>query len=64
MMSWSDIEYFRKRATIERALANATSDPKAAAIHNELAERYEALAKENKRPTLHIASANEPSQAA
>jgi Fe2+ or Zn2+ uptake regulation protein len=40
-MSEKDIEYFRQRASVERALANAATESKAAAIHNELAERYE-----------------------
>ena len=52
-MRSSDSEYFRKRAAVERALAEAAGDLKAAGIHHELAERYEALAKKERRPTLH-----------
>ena len=37
-------EYFAGRATIERAMSAAASDGRAAAIHAELAERYEQLA--------------------
>lgn len=53
-MSGNDTEYFRKRAIAERSLAVTASDPAAAAIHNQLAERYEALVSEAKRPTLHL----------
>jgi hypothetical protein len=53
-MSRNDIEYFRKRVAVERALAIATREPRAAAVHHELAERYEALVREGKRPTLRI----------
>ena len=54
-MSWNDdTEYFRKRAVTERTLAVTVSDPAVAAIHNQLAERYEALVGEAKRPTLHL----------
>ena len=57
LMRSSDNEYFRKRAAVERALAEAAGDLKAAGIHHELAERYEALARD-KRPTLHILTAS------
>jgi hypothetical protein len=53
-MSWNDTDYFRKRASVERALAAAASNPAAAAAHDELAHRYEALVSDAKRPTLHI----------
>jgi len=57
-MRSSDKEYFRKRAAVERALAEAAGDLKAAGIHHELAKRYEALARDEKRPTLHILTAS------
>jgi hypothetical protein len=57
MMTWNDREYYRKRAATERALAVATSDPRVAPVHQELAERYEALVSEGKRPTLRIVAA-------
>ena len=44
-MSSSDIEYFRERAAVERALAKAAGNPTVAAIHDELARGYEALAR-------------------
>ena len=56
MMSWNDSEYFRQRAVRERAMSAAAACEKAAAIHGELAERYEALVRDGKRPTLHLAS--------
>lgn len=55
-MTSNDREYFRKRAAIERALAQSASDPRIADIHHELAERYEALVGDSKRPTLLILS--------
>jgi hypothetical protein len=55
-MSGNDTEYFRKRAVAERTLAVTASDPAVAAIHIQLAERYEALVSETKRPTLHLAA--------
>lgn len=58
MMRSSDREYFRERGAVERALAEATDDLKAAAIHHELAKRYEMLAREEKRPILHILAAS------
>jgi hypothetical protein len=53
-MTWNDMKYFRERVAVERNLAKATGNPRAAAVHNELAERYEALVREGKRPTLRI----------
>jgi hypothetical protein len=58
MTSWNDTEYFRRRSAFERGMAQAADHPKAAAVHQELAERYEALVKAGKRPTLRIATAN------
>ena len=55
-MSWNDTEYYRKRAAAERTLAVTASNPAAAAVHTQLAERYEALVSEAKRPTLHLAA--------
>ena len=37
-------EYFAGRAAVERAMSASASDGRAAAIHAELAERYEQLA--------------------
>ena len=42
----TNAEYFAGRAVIERARSEAATDPRAAAIHAELAERYEALAQQ------------------
>ena len=36
--------YFAKREQSERAMSDHAADPRAAAAHAELAERYEALA--------------------
>ena len=55
-MSWNDTEYFRKRAAVERAMASGSTEPSAVSVHTELAERYEALVREAKRPTLHLAA--------
>jgi hypothetical protein len=57
MMSWNDTEYYRCRLAVERGMAQAAGHPKAAAVHQELAERYEALVKAGKRPALRIATA-------
>jgi hypothetical protein len=42
-MSSDDIEYYRRRAREERALAEAAANPDAAKAHAELAEHYEGL---------------------
>jgi hypothetical protein len=42
-MTLNDLDYFRSRVATERASAEAATDPRVAAIHRELAERYEAL---------------------
>ena len=55
-MTGNDTEYFRRRAVAERTLAVTATDPAVAAIHNQLAERYEALVGKANRPTLHLAS--------
>lgn len=44
-MSQNDREYYRQRASAERASARAAAHEKAAEIHAELAEKYEKLAK-------------------
>ena len=44
MSNQPNSEYFAGRALIERAMSAAANDTRAAAIHAELAERYEELA--------------------
>lgn len=44
MSDQTNAEYFAGRAVIERAMSEAATDRRAAAIHAELAERYEELA--------------------
>lgn len=39
-----EAEYFADRALVEQDLSRAATNPKAAAAHAELAERYQALA--------------------
>jgi hypothetical protein len=51
-MTGNDRDYFRKRAATERTMAVTAASPVAAAVHNQLAERYEALAGD--RPTLQL----------
>lgn len=36
--------YFADRERYERAMSECAADPKVAAVHSEMAERYEALA--------------------
>lgn len=43
-MSQNDFEYFRERAISERKSARAAANREAAAIHEELAREYDALA--------------------
>ena len=43
-MLHSDLEYYRQRAAAERELAQAAERADVAAIHEELARQYEALA--------------------
>ena len=55
----SDSEYFSKRARTERLLSDTAPDPRIAALHADLAGRYEELARSQpkpERPTLHIVS--------
>jgi hypothetical protein len=47
----SEIEYFRRRAVQERTMAVSAMSDDAAAVHTELAKRYEALASGQ---TLHL----------
>jgi hypothetical protein len=42
-MSLDDIEYYRRRAREERALAEAATNPDVARAHAELAGHYEGL---------------------
>lgn len=53
-MSSNDLEYYRRRVIRERDLAEAASDPKAAAAHAALADRNEALIAEDQPPTARI----------
>lgn len=53
-MTNADTEYYRERAATERALAKASDNQKVAAIHEELARRYEALVA---RAQLHLVAA-------
>ena len=52
-MRKSDLEYFRRRAVQERTMAVSAMSDDAAAVHTELAKRYEELIGEG-RPTLHL----------
>lgn len=42
-MSPTDLEYYRHRASTERALAKVAERASVSAIHDELARQYEAL---------------------
>ena len=54
-MSVEDTEYFKARASTERALAETAASKDIAAIHEELARQYEALVEPAAiRPKLHI----------
>ncbi len=54
-MDDNDLAYYKKRAATERALAAASENKDVAAIHEELARQYEALAERaDLRPTLRI----------
>ena len=54
MMSSSEVEYFRRRAVQERTMAVCAASADAAAVHNELAKRYEALIGDQPRAILHL----------
>ena len=45
-MAQSNSAYFAVRAAEERRLSQTASDPRAAAVHQELAERYQRLSAE------------------
>jgi hypothetical protein len=45
-MSHDDLTYYLQRAAIEREMAQTAANPKIAAIHEELARGYDALAKQ------------------
>ena len=64
LMTGNDTEYFRKRAVIERIMGITTNHPAVAAVHAELAERYEALVEEAKRPSLQLVASTRVSEAA
>jgi hypothetical protein len=53
-MSSDDLEYYSSRAQRERECADAADDPRAAAIHETLADVYEALVANNQRPSARI----------
>lgn len=53
-MTKPDMEYYRARAAAEHALATASDNQKVAKVHEDLARRYEALAKS---PQLHLVDA-------
>lgn len=57
MPDQSEADYFADRALVEQDLSRTAGDPKAAAAHAELAERYEALAEvfKSDHPTLKVA---------
>ncbi|HLO21687.1 MAG TPA: hypothetical protein VK192_14500 [Sphingomicrobium sp.] len=44
MSEQTSAEYFKKRADDERARSEQATDPRAAAAHAELADRYEEMA--------------------
>ncbi|HEU4704889.1 MAG TPA: hypothetical protein VFS45_04190 [Sphingomicrobium sp.] len=48
----TNAEYFAGRAAAERAMSAAATDPRAAAIHADLAERYDELAIEFSAATV------------
>ena len=54
-MSSDDTEYYRARASAERAFAESASEQNVAAIHEELARQYEALVSQPAlRPKLRL----------
>ena len=63
-----DRAYYAERGATERALAAAAANPKVAAIHLEMAERYDQLAAVKApvpagRPTLRLATISQHSLA-
>jgi hypothetical protein len=64
-MSVNTQGYYQCRARIARDLAAAATDPEIAAIHNEMADRYDLLAVDAAvRPTLHLISGGKDHQPA
>jgi hypothetical protein len=58
-MSSEDLEYYRRRAKIERERARSSSRMDVAEIHEELARLYDALIEhEDLRPTGKVARSN------
>lgn len=61
-MSINTQGYYELRARRARELADAAIDPKIAAIHLEMAERYDVLAAgERLRPTLRVVTGDQRS---
>ena len=58
-MSHNDLEYYRRRAADERAMAKAADSAKAAAVHQQLACFYESLVEleEETEPVLEMVEA-------
>lgn len=52
MSNQTNAEYFARRAAVERAMSEAATNQRAAAIHAELAERYDELALEFSASTV------------
>lgn len=48
-MSKTDVDYFRRRAAVEREMAGKAVSPEVAAVHQELARGYDALANESQQ---------------
>jgi hypothetical protein len=58
-MSSEDLDYYRKRAAVERERAKSSSRSDIAEIHEELARLYDALIEhEVLRPTHRVAGSN------
>ena len=60
----NEAEYFLERAITEREMAKAANHPNAAAAHEKMAQRYDALIKERMRPTFQAVTAPRISEAA
>ena len=56
MSSQTNAEYYAGRAVIERGLSESATDERAAAIHAELAARYEELALQPPTPAEYSGS--------
>jgi hypothetical protein len=64
-MTSDDLNYFRERAAVERAMARAAADSAAAAVHDELARGYEVLVRrEEMRLTVRIVSSDQDQRSA